>query len=183
MSEIYPVDDLEWENNSIGNSIRPAILELNELSDDECGELLDTLNEHGLADQRPVSELIGLAPDANTFWQDLRVGELKTLLALAIGDEEAILEGCDWVRHFEQLNPQRRKVYLCIESLLNLEDAEQYHSSLKNLYGAETLQQALALLNNEQRFFGLPFPGMSLEGCHMHQRLLEAYAKLHAKLL
>jgi ribosomal protein S12 methylthiotransferase accessory factor len=179
MSEIYPVDDLEWENNSIGNSIRPAILELNDLSDDECGELLDTLNEHGLADQRPVSELIGLAPDANTFWQDLRVGELKLLLALAIGDEEAILEGCDWVRHFEQLNPQRRKVYLCIESLLNLEDAEQYQNSLKNLYGAETLQQALALLNNEQRFFGLPSPGMALEGCHMHQRLLEAYAKLH----
>ena len=102
------------------------------------------------------------------------------MLALAIGDDEAIGEGCDWVRHFAQLNPQRRKVYLCIESLLNLEDAEQYHGALKNLYGADTLQQALALLNNEQRFFGIASPGMALEGCTMHQRLLEAYAKLHA---
>jgi ribosomal protein S12 methylthiotransferase accessory factor len=107
------------------------------------------------------------------------VGELKTLLALAIGDEEAIGEGCHWVRHFEQLNPQRRKVYLCIESLLNLEDPLQYHSALKQLYGAEALQQALALLNREQRFLGLPAPGMALEGCNMHQRLLQAYAKLH----
>ena len=52
--------------------------------------------------------MIGLAADAGSFWDDLRVGELKTLLALAIGDEDAIREGCDWVRHFDQLNPQRR---------------------------------------------------------------------------
>jgi ribosomal protein S12 methylthiotransferase accessory factor len=180
MSEIYPVDDLEWENNSVGNAIRPAILHLTDLSDDECAELLATLNELGLDDQRPVAALIGLAADADSFWQDLRVGELKTLLALAIGDEEAIREGCDWVRHFEQLDEQRRKVYRCIESLLNLGDAAPYSNALKSLYGADTLQQAQALLNGEQRFFGLHAPGMALEGCDMHQRLLEAYGKLHA---
>jgi len=180
MSEIYPVDDLEWENNSVGNDIRPAILQLTDLSDDECAELLDTLNELGLDDQRPVAALIGLAADAGSFWKDLRVGELKTLLALALGDEEAIREGCDWVRHFEQLNERRRKVYRCIESLLNLGDAAPYSDALKHLYGADTLQQAQALLNGEQRFFGLNAPGMALEGCDMHQRLLEAYGKLHA---
>ena len=180
MSEIYPVDDLEWENNSVGNDIRPAILKLTHLSNGECADLLDTLNELGLADQRPVAALIGLAADADSFWKDLRVGELKTLLALAIGDEEAIREGCDWVRHFEQLNEQRRKVYRCIESLLNLGDAAPYSDALKHLYGADTLQQAQALLKGEQRFFGLHSPGMALEGCDMHQRLLEAYGKLHA---
>ncbi|MDP2878315.1 MAG: 30S ribosomal protein S12 methylthiotransferase accessory factor YcaO, partial [Sulfuricella sp.] len=180
MSEIYPVDDLEWENNSVGNDIRPAILRLPELDDDECADLLDTLNELGLDDQRPVAALIGLAADAGSFWKDLRIGELKTLLALAIGDEEAIREGCDWVRHFEQLNERRRKVYRCIESLLNLGDSAPYSDALKHLYGADTLQQAQALLNREQRFFGLHSPGMTLEGCEMHQRLLEAYGKLHA---
>ena len=29
--------------------------------------------------------------------------ELKTLLALAIGDKDAILEGCDWIHHFNDL--------------------------------------------------------------------------------
>ena len=67
----------------------------------------------------------------------MRVGELKTLLALAIGDEEAIREGCEWIRHFEQLNAQRRKVYRCIESLLNLDDAARYSDALKHLYGAK----------------------------------------------
>ncbi|GAO37647.1 hypothetical protein SCT_3083 [Sulfuricella sp. T08] len=179
MSEIYPVDDLEWENNSVGNGIRPAILQLTDLDNDGCTDLLNTLNELGLDDQRPVAALIGLAADAGSFWKDLRVGELKTLLALAIGDEEAIREGCDWVRHFEQLNEQRRKVYRCIESLLNLGDAAPYSDALKRLYGADTLQQAQALLSGEQRFFGLHSPGMALEGCDMHQRLLAAYGKLH----
>ena len=180
MSEIYPIDDLEYENNSVGNHIRPAILHLSDLDDDECKDLLETLNELGLADQRPVAALIGLAPDAGTIWKDLRVGELKLLLALAIGDAEATREGCDWVRHFAQLNEQRRRVYLCIESLLNLDDAAAYTEGLQQLYGADALQQAQALLKREQRFFGLKSPGLGLAGCDMHQRLLTAYGKLHA---
>ncbi len=111
MSEIYPVDDLDFENNSVGNDMREAILNLTDLDDEECSDLLDALNESALADQRPVAAVIGLAADAGTFWADLRVGELKTLLALAIGDEAATLEGCDWIRHFGQINPQRRAVY------------------------------------------------------------------------
>lgn len=181
MSEIYPVDDLEWENNSVGNDIREAILHLPELEDDECADLLETLNDLGLADQRPVAALIGLAADPGSFWSDLRVGELKTLLALAIGDEEAIREGCDWIRHFEQLNADRRRVYACIETLLNLGDAAPYRKALRQLYGAAALQQAEALLSREERFFGVQAPGLKLTDCDMHQRLLAAYDKLHAR--
>ena len=180
MSEIYPIDDLEYENNSVGNPIRPAILHLSDLDDDECKDMLETLNELGLADQRPVAALIGLAPDAGSLWKDLRVGELKLLLALALSDEEATREGCDWVRNFAQLNAQRRRVYRCIESLLNLSDAALYTDALHQLYGVQALQQAQALLTREQRFFGLHSPGLDLEGCDMHQRLLAAYGKLHA---
>lgn len=180
MSEIYPIDDLEYENNSVGNHIRPPILHLADLDDDECKDLLETLNELGLADQRPVAALIGLAPDAGTLWKDLRVGELKLLLALAIGDAEATREGCDWVRHFAQLDEQRRRVYLCIESLLNLDDAAAYTEGLQQLYGADELQQAQALLKREQKFFGLHSPGLDLDGCDLHLRLLTAYGKLHA---
>ena len=186
MSEIYPVDDLEWENNSLGNEIREAILHLADLDDDECDDLLATLNESGIADQRPVAALIGLAPDADSFWNDLRVGELKTLLGLAIGDEEAMREGCDWIRHFEQIDSGRRLVYACIESLLKLRDSgaandgTPYRKALSTLYGSPTLQRAEALLNREERFFGIASPGMMLNGCVMHHRLLAAYAKLHA---
>lgn len=179
MSEIYPTDDLEWNNNSVGNRLRHAILHLAQLDDEECSELLDQIDELALDDQRPVAALIGLVADAGTLWKDLRVGELKTLLALAIGDNEAIRAGCHWVRHFEQLDPARRHVYRCIEALLLMEDAEHYSDSLQTLYGADTLQQAQAMLRGEQRFFGLQAPGMELAGCDMHQRLLAAYSKLN----
>lgn len=179
MSEIYPVDDLEWENNSYGAIVRPAILNLAELDDDQCGQLLDVLNELNIADERPVAALIGLAPDAGSLWADLRVGELKTMLALAAGDREAVREGCEWVRRFEQLDATRRRTYQCIETLLDLDDPDAYEGALVSLYGDETLDLASDLIDGEQRFFGLRSPGMDLAGCDLHQRLLKEYAKAH----
>ena len=182
MSEIYPVDDLEYENNSFGNEIREPVLYLPDLDDEECECLLETLNDSGIDDQRPVAALIGLAPDTGSFWEDLRVGELKLLLALAISDEEATREGCDWIRHFGQINAQRLRIYRCIESLLSLSDSgdfETYRYALENLYGPSTVNQAKALLTGEERFFGIPAPGLELNGCEMHHRLLDAYDKVH----
>ena len=182
MSEIYPIDDLEYENNSVANDFRDAILYLPDLDDEECSDLLDTLNDLKLADDRPVAALIGLAPDAGSFWEDLRVGELKTLLALAIGNEEAIREGCEWIHHFAQINPARRRVYRCIETLLTLCDSgeyEPYRQTLESLYGIATLQQAEALLTREQRFFDIAAPGNTFEGCTAHRQLLDAYDKVH----
>ena len=179
MSEIYPVDDLEWENTSVANDIRTAILHLPELDNEECCDLLETLNESGLTDERLVSVLAGIAPGDDPFWKDLRVGELKTLLALATGDREAIHEGCNWIRHFEQIDADRRRVYRCIECLMLLDDDSNYRLALHSLYGADTLGQANALLSGEQRFFGRPALGPDLTGSDMHQRLLTAYRKLH----
>jgi ribosomal protein S12 methylthiotransferase accessory factor len=184
MSEIYPVDDLEFENNSIANHFREAVLNLTDLDDEERADLLDTLNASALADQRLVAQVIGLAADAGSFWADLRVGELKTLLALAIGDEAATLEGCDWVRNFDQLNPQRRAVYACIESLMRLAeigDTGPYLDALRHLYGAGAVAQAHALIMQTDRFMGLSAPGLMLEGCEMHRKLLAAYDKIHLR--
>jgi ribosomal protein S12 methylthiotransferase accessory factor len=178
MSEIYPLDDLEWENNSAGNLIRADILRLPALDDEQCASLLETLNELGLAEQRLVAEVIGLAADADSFWNDLRIGELKLLLALVIGDQDAIREGCQWVRHFEQLDAARRRVYRCIEAMLELGSADTHRDALEHLYGNATLATAEALLTNEQRFFAVAAPGMDLKDCDMHQRLLAAYEKL-----
>ncbi len=178
MSEIYPLDDLEWNNNSVGNQLHRSLLLLPQLDDAELRELLDTLDQLGLDDQRPVPALIGLAEDAWSLWHDLRVGELKLLIALAIRDEDATREGCQWVRHFDQLDAERRLVYRCIETLLEMADAEAYRDSLESLYGAANLDKALAMLRGEERFFDVEAPGMDLEGCVTHQRLLKAYRKL-----
>jgi ribosomal protein S12 methylthiotransferase accessory factor len=160
-SEIYPVEDLEWENNSIGNAIRPKLVRLHELSEQECADLLEELQTMNLNDERPLWEILGLAIPLGTPWKQLRIGELKTLLALAVGDEDAILEGCDWIHHFKDLAPARRLVYRCIESMLNVDAVENYRRSMELLYGLETL-------------------GPDMEGSPMHQTLLAAYDKLFA---
>jgi ribosomal protein S12 methylthiotransferase accessory factor len=183
MSEIYPVDDLEWENNSNGAALRPAILNLAELDDEQCGLLLDMLNQMNLADERPVAALIGLAPDAGSPWADLRVGELKTMLALACGDSDAVREGCEWIRQFEQLDTGRRRVYHCIATLLEMDDPNACEAALVSLYGDETLDMATDLIDGDLRFFDLPSPGLDLAGCALHQRLLGEYAKVHAAVL
>ncbi len=178
MSEIYPVEDLAWENNSIGNHIRPALVKLPALSDAEARALLDDLQTLNLNDERPLWEILGLAIPLETVWKELRIGELKTLLALAIGDAEATREGCDWIHHFQEMKPARHLVYRCIESLMNLEDPGNYHRALVLLYGAETVRQAQALLNRSERFFGLHTLGADMEGSPMHRTLLAAYDKL-----
>ena len=180
MSEIYPIDDLEWENNSSGAAVRPAILNLAELDDDRCGQLLDLLNELNIADERPVAALIGLAPDPGSIWADLRIGELKAMLALATGETEAILEGCEWVRQFDQIDAGRRRVYRCIATLLEMADPNVYEDALVSLYGEDTLDMATDLIDGEQRFFGLASPGLALAGCDLHRRLLKEYEKVHA---
>ncbi len=178
VSEIYPVEELEFENNSVGNLIRPALARLPELTDDECATLLDEIVELELADDRLVTVLIGLAPDAGSPWTDLRIGELKLLLALAIGDDDAIREGCTWIAQYGQRSEARLKVYRCIADLTQLEDPSPFESALALMYGRETLEQAFALFNQDERFFGLATLGYNFEGSAIHQRLLEAYRKV-----
>ena len=183
LSEIYPIDDLEFENNSVANPIREAILNLTDLDDDECADLLETLNESNLADHRPVPGLIGLAAEPDSFWSNLRLGELKTLLALAIGDEAATLEGCEWILNFDQIDAQRKRVYACIQTLIHLADmgdSGPYLDALSLLYGAGPLAQAHALIMQEDRFMGLAAPGLALVGCEMHHQLLLAFDKVRA---
>ena len=178
VSEIYPVEELEFENNSVGNLIRPALARLPELSDDECADLLDLMIELEMADDRLVTVLIGLAPDASSPWTDIRVGEIKLLLALALGDDDAILEGCTWMAQYGQRSEARLKVYRCIADLAQLDELSLFEPTLELMYGRETLEQAFALFNQDERFFGLNTLGDNFEGSAIHQRLLEAYRKV-----
>lgn len=180
VSEIYPVDELEFENNSVGNLVRPAIARLPELSGEECADLLDTLDELELADDRLVNVLIGLAPDPDSAWADLKLGELKLLLALAAGDDDAVLEGCDWIAQYGQRPPERLKTFRCVADLVRLADPAPYAAALALLYGEATLVRAQALVNQEERFYGLGTLGPDFEGSAIHGKLLAAYRKARA---
>jgi ribosomal protein S12 methylthiotransferase accessory factor len=182
MSEIYPVEELEWANNSVGNLVRPYVLKLQDLSKKESTELLQVLLDLDVADDLPVTMLIGLCADANTVWVDLRVGELKTMAALASDATDDILDGCAWIAQFNELPAARASVYRCIANTVQLNEemnsSAPFESSLQLMYGAETLQQAQRLISKKEQYFGLGNLGANMEGSKMHEQLLAAYGKV-----
>jgi ribosomal protein S12 methylthiotransferase accessory factor len=184
MSEIYPVEELQWENNSVGNLIRPYAIKLQSLSHAESAALLSTLLDLDLADELPVTTLIGLCADPNSTWVDLRVGELKTLASIACQSTDDILDGCAWIAQFNELPTERAKVYRCLSDLVQISvelahpDPALFKANLSLMYGAQTLSQAEKLLNQTEQYFGLINLGENMQGSRMHQQLLAAYGKV-----
>ena len=62
MSEIYPADDLVWENNNAGMDLREPILAKNKTTED-CEKLIEQIDDLNPDDQHPVAALIGLPAD------------------------------------------------------------------------------------------------------------------------
>ncbi len=185
MSDIYPVDDLLWSNNNEGAVFREAILSLKELAADDLEDLLDALEEGAFNDLQNVAEFIGVVPDADTLWARLQIGELKAMLNLALGDFESAKEWNSWSLHISDLDEKRTLHHRCLQALLEIKldrekDHAEYAPSLELMYGKETLDICSDIVNQKELFHGLHSPGLSLEGFTAHQKLLEAYAKLHA---
>ena len=182
MSDIYPVDDLVWNNNNEGALFREEILTLKRLDESGWSSIFDRLNEGGYNDYQRVAEFIGVAPDPGTTWATLRIGELKAMLCLALKNDEAI-EWVNWCLHIEQLDQDATRFYLCIQALLEINMNEQplddYTDSLKLMFNEQTLSNAMNVISGKDNFPGLHSPGLSLDGFVTHNKLLEGYKKLH----
>jgi len=170
MSEIYPVDDLIWENNNAGIKVREQILKKNK-SIKECEMLIENLEELNLDDEYLVSKLIALPADKESIFSDLCITELILLLALKVQDNERIQESCEWLLHFKKINPHRLKTYQCINTILQLDKMTDYGIALEKLYSQEILNNALALIDGEDIF--------PLESeWKTHDSLIDAYKKI-----
>ena len=183
MSEVYPVDDLLWNNNNDGVSFRKAILSLKSCRRSELEDILFQLDEGGFSDTRNVADFIGIVADAGTKWAGLRIGELKAMLCLAVRNFERSLEWVNWCLHMEQKDGTLIRHYRCLAALLEIEYAPErkyvdYQKSLLLMYGADTLNVCRKLIDGRDCFDGLSTPGMSLDGLATHGQLLTAYRKL-----
>ncbi len=184
MSDSYPVDDLEWSNNNEGLQFREAILSLKQLDNNDCLSLLEALDEGGYNEVQRVAEFIGVAPDPGTAWSSLRIGELKVMLSLAAEDYDQAAEWNDWCLHMDQLSDERIRYYRALQVLLEIKrdesrDYADYTDSLKLMYGRETVDTVINVLEGKENFHGLHSPGLSLNGFEVHNKLLDGYRKLH----
>jgi len=183
VSEIYPVEELSWQNNNEGIALRETLLSLGTLSAEQAGELLQDLEESDFSDHSDVCGLIGIAPDPKSVWEELRVGELKAMLALHIEDYEQAFDWAQWCLEMEQLSEGRDKLYRALSVLLEIQldderEREMYIDALRALYGDATIEHCIALVDGKIRYSGLFDAGMDLNGLERHQSLLTAYEKL-----
>lgn len=185
-SEVYPVEDLIWDNTNKALNFREDILNLHRLSEDQLADLVERLEESELDNYIDIITLIGIEFDENTVWGQLTILELKLLIYLALGDLEAAME---LVEAFLQYNDntivERGLFYQAMHATLEVAlsddlEIEDYIHSFTRMFGQDTMDAVVGSINGDVMFYGLTETSMKLEGLDRHLRLIESYKKLHA---
>ncbi|BBI52846.1 hypothetical protein HORIV_52670 [Vreelandella olivaria] len=184
-SEVYPIEDLIWDNTNKALDYREDILNLHRLDDDQLTDLVERLEESQMDDHADIITLIGIEFDENTEWGQLTILELKLLVYLALERHE---EALDCVQMFLQYNDntvERGLFYQAVNAVLEivLDDELElgdYLHNFQRMFGETTMAAVVGSVSGEVRFHGLTPTNMQLDGLERHQRLIESYKKLHA---
>ncbi len=184
-SEVYPVEDLIWDNTNVALDYRADILNLHRLSDDELTDLVNRLEESQLDNYTDIITFIGVEFDENTVWGQLTILELKLLICLALQDHEAAYEYVETFLQYNDNTVERVLFYRAVHGVLEiaLDDdlhLEDYLLSFQRMYGTSVTDAAVGSVDGSIRFHGLTPTNMQLEGLDKHLRLIESYKKLHA---
>jgi len=184
-SEIYPVDDLIWDNTNKALFFRADILNLHSLGEDELQALVERLEESELDDYTDITTLIGIEFDDNTAWGQLTILELKLLIYVALQQFEEARELVETFLQFNDNTVERGLFYqalnVVLEVLLDDElELEDYQANFRRMFGDERMDAVLGSVDGSVRFFGLTPTSMKLEGLDRHQRLVDSYRKLHS---
>jgi ribosomal protein S12 methylthiotransferase accessory factor len=184
-SEIYPVEDLVWDNTNKALLFREDILNLHRLDDDELSDLLDRLENNELDEHSDIASLIGIEFDENTVWGQLTVLELRLLINLALNEFEAAHELVGAFLQYNDNTVERKLFYQAMNVVLEVELDEElalsdYVHNFRRMYGNERMDAVIGSVDGSVRFYGLTPTSMKLEGLDRHHRLIDSYRKLHA---
>ena len=183
-SEVYPIEDLIWDNTNKALSFRADILNLHRLDDDALRALLERLEESELDDYTDIITLIGIEFDENTDWGQLTILELKLLIQLALKQFDAAHELVGAYLQYNENTVERGLFYqalnVVLEVLLDDElELADYEANFRRMFGDARMDAAMGSVDGSVRFFGLTPTSMKLEGLDRHQRLIDSYKKLH----
>ncbi len=184
-SEIYPIEDLIWDNTNKALFFREDILNLHRLDDDALGNLLQRLEESELDDYTDIRTLIGIEFDENTVWGQLTILELKVLIQLVL---ERFDDAKELVEMFLQYNVntlERGLFFQALNVVLEVQldsdlDMADYEVNFRRMFGDARMEAALGSVDGSVRFHGLTPTSMKLEGLDRHLRLIDSYKKLHS---
>ena len=184
-SEVYPVDDLIWDNTNKALFFREDILNLHRLSDDQLEALVERLEESEEDHHSDITTLIGVEFDENTVWGQLTILELKLLVYLALNRLEEALELVEECLQFNDNTVERELFYQAMAAALEVAlddemELDDYEPNFRRMFGHERMDAVMGSLQGSVRFHGLTPTSMQLEGLDKHTRLLDSFKKLHA---
>ncbi|OGB27142.1 MAG: protein involved in RimO-mediated beta-methylthiolation of ribosomal protein S12 YcaO [Burkholderiales bacterium RIFCSPLOWO2_02_FULL_57_36] len=183
-SEIYPVEDLIWDNTNKALLFRADILNLHSLDDASLEALLERLNNNELDEHSDIATLIGIEFDENTEWGQLTVLELKLLIHLTLQQFEAAHELVGAFLQYNDNTVERGLFYQALNVVLEVlldDDLEldDYVVNFRRMYGNPRMDAVLGSVDGSVRFFGLTPTSIKLEGLDRHRRLIDSYKKMH----
>lgn len=184
-SEIYPVEDLIWDNTNKALFFRADILNLHRLDDAELEALVERLIESELDDYTDITTLIGIEFDDNTAWGQLTILELKLLIFLALRQYEEAKECVEMFLQYNDNTAERGLFYQALNAVLEMEldddlELAHYEVNFRRMFGDERMDAVIGSVNGSVRFHGLTPTSMKLEGLDRHLRLIDSYKKLHS---
>ena len=184
-SEIYPIEDLIWDNTNKALLFREDILNLHRLSDKSLAALLDRLENNELDEYADIATLIGIEFDENTEWGQLTVLELKLLINLALKQLDTAQELVGAFLQYNDNTVERKLFYQALNVALEVSldpdlEMANYEHNFRRMFGDARMDAVLGSVNGSVRFHGLTRTSMKLEGLDRHHRLMDSLRKLHA---
>ncbi|NYH19350.1 OsmC domain/YcaO domain-containing protein [Paraburkholderia bryophila] len=183
-SEVYPVDDLIWDNTNKSLLFRADILNLHRLDDAALEAMLERMENSELDEYSDIATLIGIEFDENTDWGQLTVIELKLLINLALQQFEAAQELVGAFLQYNDNTVERGLFYQALNVVLEVmldDDLEMddYEVNFRRMFGDVRMDAVMGSVDGSVRFYGLTPTSMKLEGLDRHHRLIDSYKKLH----
>ena len=184
-SEVYPVDDLVWDNTNVALQYREDILNLHRLDDDQLRDLVERLEASQIDNYTDIITFIGIEFDENTVWGQLTILELKLLIYLALNELEDALELVEMFLQYNDNTVERELFYRAMQATLEVTlsddlELDDYMYNFRRMFGEKTMHDVVGSVNGSVKFAGLEPTSMALEGLDRHHRLIESYQKLHA---
>lgn len=137
VSEVYPIEDLTYNNKNSGKWIRDMVLNFENYDTNDILDAIETLD-----DSLDIEAYIGVI-----FKNNFTLGEFKAQLFLSLA----------WMEEArQQLQFSNNKIADIISELIRMHEAElnwdDYETSLYDVYGKTQLDKAIAILEGRDLF-------------------------------
>ncbi len=183
MSEVFPIAEIIENNQNQGRKLREILQSLvtNLVTDNNLQLTLESIEQLGLTDHQGVANLIGLLPDKTSYWQKLKVIELKMFLQLAAKNyQEAFdtLQDCFYFVDHKPMQTYYKALSFALEIKLYENQATYNNAMLIKLFGKEITNKVNKSITGELFIYGLPLGNQTFQQSKAHQTLLQIYKKV-----